>query len=113
MGAVLLLSGLACLSCDKTEYGKPVKPELDIEEVVVVEAAGGIQEIPLVSSYPWSASTNADWFKITKNRGQMKLDEKIVIDVQPNPSSEKREAGLQIRLMDQLTVDIVISQKGR
>ncbi len=113
LGATVLFAGIFSVSCEKDNLGKPVEPKLEIQELVEVEAAGGITEIPLVSSYPWIASSNADWFKFKKNRGQMKLKEKIVIEVNPNPSSESREAGIQIRLMDQMSANIIIRQKGK
>ena len=112
LGGLVLLAGLLAASCQKEEYGKPIEARLDIADRIEVPAAGGLVTIPLVSTYPWYASTNAGWIKMVKFRGQMKLQEKIVINVDKNPSAEIRESGLQIRLMDQLTVDIIISQKG-
>ena len=111
-GVLFVLTSVLAASCQKEEHGKPIKATIEIEELVEVEAVGGIVEIKLKSSYPWFASTNVDWFKVTKYRGQMKLDEKIIIDVTPNTSTESREAILQIKLMDQLTKDITIRQKG-
>ena len=111
-GTLVLAVSLLMMACQKVEYGTPVEPKLEIADRVEVDAQGGLVEIPLVSSYPWYAATNADWIKMVKYRGQMKLKEKIVIDVQPNPTENPREAGLQIRLMDQLNVDIIVSQKG-
>ena len=112
ISAGLLLMVAIAASCQKEEYPGPVEATLEIEDLVVVEAVGGQISIPLVSSYPWIASTNASWIKMVKKRGQMKLQEKIIIEVQPNMTDAVRESGLQIRLMDQMSHDIIIRQKS-
>lgn len=109
----IFLSALMFVSCDSYNEYKPEEPKIEIQDIVEIEAIGGIKEIPLVSNYPWISSSNAEWIKFIKERGQMTLQEKIIIDVQPNTTNEVRESGLQIRLMDRATIDIIIRQKAK
>ena len=112
MGAVMLLMPFFFTSCQE-EMGKPVHPELEIQPDIFVGPEEGIHEVPLVSTYPWYATSNVDWIKITKNRGQALLDEKLVFKVQPNKTLDVREATIYIKLMDQMTAEFVVRQNGQ
>lgn len=61
----MLLMPFFFTSCVE-EMGKPVCAELEIQSDIFVGPEEGIYEAPLVSTYPWYASTNVDWIKITK-----------------------------------------------
>lgn len=109
----MAIVALFASSCSKTPMGTPVVPTLDIQSEVVVEAEGGTVEINLRSSYPWFASTTAPWITMVKYRGQMKLPEKIIIEVDPNNLSTERIGTIKIKLMDQMTSEITIKQKAQ
>lgn len=112
LGAAMLLMPFFFTSCVE-EMGKPVCAELEIQSDIFVGPEEGIYEAPLVSTYPWYASTNVDWIKITKNRGQALLKEKLVFKVQANKTLDVREATIYIKLMDQLTGEFIVRQNGQ
>ena len=112
MGAAMLLLPFFFTSCEE-EMGKPVHAELEIQSDIFVGPEEGIHEVGLVSTYPWYATTNVDWIKITKNRGQALLDEKLVFKVQPNKTLDVREATIYIKLMDQMTGEFIVRQNGQ
>lgn len=112
LGAAMLQMPFFFTSCVE-EMGKPVCAELEIQSDIFVGPEEGIYEAPLVSTYPWYASTNVDWIKITKNRGQALLKEKLVFKVQANRTLDVREATIYIKLMDQLTGEFIVRQNGQ
>lgn len=111
-GVSIILSLMSLHSCMKEE-SHITTPEITIEGSIDVGPEADVYEIPLVSSYPWYAEAVSPWVKVTKNRGQALLDEKIVFSVEPNTTLDPREGIIKVRLMDQKELQVIVKQNGR
>lgn len=100
-------------SCNDNNLGKKLNPEIEIEEELTVGPSEGRYVIPLKSTYPWYADTPISWIKLIRKQGQYNKPDSIVFEVLENPDMEKRETDIEVRLMDQMSTKIHITQNGR
>ena len=110
-GVTILLAGAVSASCVK-EINHRTEPAVDVASTIEIDPDAGSHSIELTSTYPWYAESSQSWIKITKNRGQALLKEKIIFETEYNNSFDERNGVIKIMLMDQLEVSVLVKQLG-
>lgn len=109
-GLICLLISLFFISC-KDE--KSFEPYIDVQDEVLVGSTGGKIVINFTSSHPWYAEASNTWIQLTRYRGQMSLPDSIIAVMAENTAMETREGYIEVRLMDQMSKRIKITQYGK
>lgn len=101
------------VSCDDDGVIRRVTPELTIQDEVSIGPLAERVVLNLKSSYPWFAETETDWINIRRARGHALKPDSIILEIAENVEMADREGYVEIRLMDQLTKRIPVTQLSR
>lgn len=108
LGAILLL-----VACNDDGVIRKETPELTIQDEVSIGPLSERVVLNLRSTYPWFAETETEWINIRRNRGNALKPDSIILEIGENAQMTDREGYVEIRLMDQLTKRIPVTQLGR
>ena len=101
------------VSCDDDGVIRRVTPELTIQDEVSIGPLAERVVLNLKSSYPWFAETETDWINIRRARGNALKPDSIILEIAENVEMADRVGYVEIRLMDQLTKRIPVTQLSR
>lgn len=106
---------LICMitACEDSFETRRVEPKIDVQDTVYASQESMRMVIPLTSTYPWFAEASNDWMTLTRYRGQALKPDSIILTFEENNEMDIREGWIEVRLMDQLSQKINITQQGR
>lgn len=113
LGLFLSFFMRAMISCDDDGIVRRITPELTIQDEISVGPMAERLVINLKSSYPWFAETEADWINIRRVRGHALKPDSIILEIAENTEMANRTGYIEIRLMDQLSKRIPVTQLSR